>query len=108
MVPFECQICIFRKLRLSEPDMSSPTDTLLLSVLIRANLDTFWSSQTGTVAQHVGKLKAGIGFSDRLGLKGPYQQKGHLPPYDHCGYEVACQLLLKMTKDTRSGTPYES
>ena len=76
MVPFECHICIFRKLRLSEPDMSSPTDTLLLVLLIRANLDAFWSSQTGTVEQHVENLKTGIAFFRSIRSEGNLPTKG--------------------------------
>jgi hypothetical protein len=35
----------------------------------------------------------GLRHSNLLGLTGPYLANGPLPYYDHCGYEVALQLL---------------
>jgi hypothetical protein len=29
-----------------------------------------------------------------VGLHGPYLHDGPMPSYDHCGYEVAIQMLL--------------
>ena len=94
LVPFECDLCIFRKLRAQDPDLTSHTDTLLLAVIRRANLDAFWSSASSTVASRRSRIKASQRFSERLGLSGPYSQIQSLPNYDHCGYEVACQILL--------------
>ena len=74
--------------------MSSPTDTLLLVIIRRANLDAFWSSASSTVASQRTRLRASMNFSSRLGLSGPYSQPMTLPDFDHCGYEIACQMLL--------------
>ena len=94
LVPFECDLCIFRKLRQSEPNLKNNIDILLLSLIRRANLDSFWSTAPGTVYKHRLRLRAGLKFSESLNLMGPYLQYGSLPPYDHCGYEVAIHLLL--------------
>jgi len=41
LIPFECDICVFRKLRKTEPTNKSPMDKLLLAAIRRMNLDTF-------------------------------------------------------------------
>ena len=47
--PFECDTCIFRKLRKKFPDQEREQDKLLLLVIRRANLDPFWSRVKSTV-----------------------------------------------------------
>ena len=69
-------------------------DTTLLTVIRRANLDSLWSRTTDTVNKHTAKLKTGLQISESLGLPGPYYQSYPLPPYDHCGYEVAIYMLM--------------
>ena len=106
MVPFECDLCVFRKLRGNSPRHDNATDSLLLSLIRRANLDAFWSSTTGTVEKHANRLRAGIKFSRNLGLLSPYYQVGHLPTHDHCGYQVACQMLLHSLNEGRINKNY--
>jgi hypothetical protein len=43
MVPFECDLCIFRKLKRRSPDLTNPGDDLLLACIRQINLDAFWS-----------------------------------------------------------------
>ena len=106
LVPFECDLCVFRKLRRHDPDIENETDLLLLSLIRRANLDSFWSASTNTVNGQRNRIKMGLKFSQSLGPSGPYTQVGHLPPYDHCGYEVACQMLLHSLKPGRNDPNY--
>lgn len=72
MVPFECDLCIFRKLKGHNPGLKNETDSLLLACIRRANLDAFWSSASSTVEGNMRKTKLALNFSSRLGLKGPY------------------------------------
>jgi hypothetical protein len=65
-----------------------------MSCIRRMNLDAFWSRSCGTVRGNRDKLRMGLGFSESVGLHGPYIHEGPLPSYDHCGYEVAIQLIL--------------
>ena len=44
----------------------------------------------------------GIKLSNRLGLQSPFFQSGPLPDHDHCGYEVACQMLLYSLNEGRN------
>ncbi len=94
MVPFECDLCIFRKLSGRSPRSQEPVDDLLLGCIRRINLDAFWSSATSTVHGNRDKLAMGIKPSSLVGLEGPYTHQGPLPGHDHCGYEVAIQMLL--------------
>jgi hypothetical protein len=41
MVPFECDLCIFRKLQNTSPDSAQPDDRLLMACIRRMNLDAF-------------------------------------------------------------------
>ena len=56
MVPFECDLCIFRKLRRENPKAQSPSDQLLLLCIRRMNLDAFWSSASSTVRANKNKV----------------------------------------------------
>jgi hypothetical protein len=94
MVPFECDLCVFRKLRKTLPDPAQPDDCLLLACIQRMNLDAFWSRASPTVNGNRDCLLFGIKMSKAVGLQGPYLHDGPMPSYDHCGYEVAIQMLL--------------
>jgi hypothetical protein len=101
MVPFECDTCIFRKL-----DPFSEQDKLLLACIHRMNLDAFWSRTLDTVNGQRGKLEHSMGLGQLVGLGGPYEQDGPLPPFDHCGYEVAVLLLLNSRNPGRHSKEY--
>jgi len=42
-------------------------------------------------------VEKGIRLSARMGIKGPYLDPGPFPMHDHCGYEVALQMVLDST-----------
>ena len=47
------------------------------------------------VTTNAAKLREALKLSRRLGLvTGPYAEPGPLPLVDHCGYEVAMQIVL--------------
>ena len=94
MTPFECDDCIFRKLTGHSSDEESSVDGLLLATIRRMNLDAFWSSASVTVVGNKGKINMSLKLSALVGLQGPYLHDGPFPAYDHCGYEVAIQMLL--------------
>ena len=102
MVPFECDLCIFRKLRGRSPQARDSVDALLLGCIRRINLDAFWSSATSTVNGNRDKLVMGLRLSRLVGLDGPYIHQGPLPNHDHWGYEVAVQMLLYSKKAGRN------
>jgi hypothetical protein len=93
MTPFECDTCIFHKLRHVSPNPDSHQDSLLLAAIRRVTLDAFWSRSTSTVAGNKSRIGRAQEVSLGLGLSGPFFHKGYLPPGDHCGYEAAIQMV---------------
>jgi hypothetical protein len=93
LVSFECDVCIFRKLYHRESDPLCTKDEFALSCIRRINLDAFWSRARATVESNTAKVREGLRLSTALGLSGPYLSPGPLPMDDHCGYEVAMQMV---------------
>jgi hypothetical protein len=69
----------------------------------RMNLDALWSRASSTVEVNAGVVARVLRHSKLLALTGPYLSTGPLPYYDHCGYEVALQLLT----DSRERGSYQ-
>ena len=106
LTPFECDLCVFRKLRKTDPEKRNPQDKLLLGVIRRMNLDAFWSRASGTVLQNADRAKMGIELSSMLGLQGPYEDTGNYPPHDHCGYEIAAVILMHSRRPGKYSSGY--
>ena len=98
MVPFECDLCIFRKLRGTDPGTNSSQDHLLEKCIRRINLDAFWSRARSTVYQNKRQLLNSLDLSSMVGLQGSYEHMGPYELDDHCGYEVAITILLYSLK----------
>ena len=64
LTPFECDLCIFRKLRKDNPNPKSQADILLMATIRRANLDAFWSRAADTVNAHRLRLLKGMRLSE--------------------------------------------
>ena len=94
LIPFECTLCVFRKLTKRNPSAVNPQDVLLQDCITRAILDAFWSRSSGTVTGYSRKATQMVEFSALVGLQGPFTVSAPLPDYDHCGYEVAVEMLL--------------
>ena len=94
VLPFECDICICRKLKRTNPAVVSTRDTLLLACIRRINLDAMWSRSTLTILGNRDQVRFGLRLSDQVGLDGPYEYLGPLPFEDHCGYKVEIQMVL--------------
>jgi hypothetical protein len=69
-----------------------------MACIRRINLDAFWSRAAATVRGNKDKLAEGLRMSESVGLAGPYESDGSLPEFDHCGYEVAIQMVLESRK----------
>jgi hypothetical protein len=76
------------------PIPANSTDALLLACIRRINLNTFWSQARCTVESNRDKAAFVINLFKTVGLLGTYKAQGHLPEFDHCGYEVATQMVL--------------
>ena len=104
--PFQCDLCIFRLLRKTEPDDESASDRLLLACIRRANLDAFWSREKRTVEGNFNAMKRARANSAVVGLDGGYPCPGPFPFEDVCGYEVAIQMLLGSKKPGKNDATY--
>jgi hypothetical protein len=47
-----------------------------------------------TVNGNKEKIAFSLELSKAVGLRGPYNVDGPLPDFNHCGYEVAVDMLL--------------
>jgi hypothetical protein len=94
MVPFECDLCIFRKLKGINPLKGDAQDDIVMASIRRANLDAFWSRAEPTVRGNRSNLTRILSVSQTAGMPGPFLSRGPLPDFDHCGYEMAIDLLL--------------
>jgi hypothetical protein len=103
MVPFECDLCIFRKLIGRNPAENSHTDALCKAAIRRVDLDAMWARSSHTVQEQRDMMWQGMRYSETARLAGPYWYDGPLPSFDHCGYEVAIQMMLKSC--TRGNIP---
>ncbi|KAL7555442.1 hypothetical protein ACA910_001207 [Epithemia clementina (nom. ined.)] len=94
LCPFECVLCIFRKLCGHHPDLRQPTDEYLLACIRRMNLDAFWSRAISTVTQNARRAERMIDQSTIGGIMfGPFITSGAFPAYDHCVYQAAFLML---------------
>jgi hypothetical protein len=107
MVSFECDSCIFRKLYHRNPELRHERDTFALACIRRINLDAFWSRARTTVESNAAKVREGLRLSSLLGLSGPYLEPGPLPLEDHCGYEVAMQMVAASLEGGRYSAAYK-
>ena len=107
MVSFECNMCLLWKLYGRPPRLDNSTDCFSLACIRRINLDAFWSRARSTVEANAAKVREGLKISARLGLPGPYLDPGPLPPHDHCGYEVALQIVVSSLDSERYTTGHK-
>ena len=111
ITPFECNTCIFHRLKFRDPDFALQQDKLMLLTIRRANLDAFWSRARSTVAQNLSKVKMLMEFSKNVGVDGLFISRKPFPMKDHCGYELAVATLLysrRPGKHTQSFTQFDT
>ena len=111
MTPFECDVCVFRRLRNKYPDFKKQQDALLLDLIHRANLDAFWSRARSTVAQNLSKVKLLLEFLKNTGVDGLFVSRQPFPMKDHCGYELAIATLQysrRPGKHTQNFTQFDT
>ena len=94
LIPYECPLCVFRKLRNHSPAKDSVADNLLLDFITRAILDAFLSRSTSTVRGYARQTWKLIEFTHAVGLDSPFVHTELMPWKDHCGYQVAVAMIL--------------
>jgi hypothetical protein len=108
MVPFECDLCVFRKIYCREPLSYHVIDRKAEATIRRMILDGFWSRASSTVRANAKAIQKGCLLSASLGLVPPYLEPGPLLPHDHsCGSRVAIQMLLSSQEPGRYSSVYK-
>eukprot|EP00980_Cylindrotheca_fusiformis_P026483 scaffold16272_cov71-Cylindrotheca_fusiformis.AAC.1 len=77
--PFVCHICIFRILRGVNADPTHRMDDRLVQLIMRANLDVFWSRTRSTVKTNRGTVDRALTGLVDVGLQGPFYDPGPTP-----------------------------
>ena len=77
MVPFECDLCVFRLVTTRNPNLHNARDCLLLAVIRRCILDSFWSRATSTMESNARRMRKliQVGYED-LGMGPPFFEPG--------------------------------
>ena len=95
--PFQCDLCVFRSLRGSDPTRS-PSDKMLQKCIRRINLDALWAREPGTVQSTHSTVLRGIALCATVQTSPPYPALGPYPFRDTQGYTVAIQMVLASIK----------
>ena len=95
--PFECDDCAFVRMTKRSPIPGDHTDTLLLSLIRRANLDAFWCRRPSTVEQSVRYFREQVDIGRELGFV-MFDQPGPFPWDADLGMRAAVAMLWKSLK----------
>jgi hypothetical protein len=107
MTPFECDLCVFRKLTgRHHPSLAKSQDRLLNASIRRVLLDALRSRASTTVENNANRIALGLRMSRLVGLDGPYYHEGPFPDFDHCGFEVAIQMVLYSRREGRNSSSH--
>eukprot|EP00980_Cylindrotheca_fusiformis_P027728 scaffold22529_cov73-Cylindrotheca_fusiformis.AAC.2 len=88
----------------ARPDPTRRMDDRLLQLIIRANLDVFWSRTRSTVKTNKGTVDRALAGLLEVGLEGPFYDPGPTPFRDFCGFETAIAVLM----DSQKGGKYHA
>lgn len=105
MMPFQCDLCIFRSLYKRNP-MMGPSDTEALQVIRRMNLDLIWSREPSTVEKNLWNINNIIATCEASGFEPTLPPLGPLPFDDMYGWTVAFTMILHSTRKGRNAKGY--
>lgn len=105
--PFQCDLCIFRRIQQRNPLPDSQSDKLALAYVRRATLDVFWSRASSTVAGNRRTIERNIEGLLALGMEGPYYDPGPSAAVDDQGFEVALSVLVDTRRSGNHSTSHK-
>jgi hypothetical protein len=105
MVPFHCDLCIFRTLWGRNP-RNVISDKENLQVLRRMNLDLIWSREPSTFLKNAGSLSMLISTCESSGFDPELPHLGPSPLSDKSGLAVAFSMLRHSLKPGRHSKLY--
>ena len=100
MLPFQCEICMFRSLFLRDP-RDTTADAENLAVLRRMNLDLIWSREPTTIHKNMLHLNNIISICESAGFTPTLTCPGPYPIEDKWGWSVAFAMLVKSLRPGR-------
>ena len=93
MVPFQCDLCIFRTLFKRNPLMG-PSDTEALQVIRRMNLDIIWSREPSNTSKNIWNPNNIITTCEASGFEPSLPPLGPLPFEDIYRFSVAFAMII--------------
>lgn len=103
LTPFQCDLCHFRNLHDQDPIPGLPQDAWLLKLIRRANLDTLWSREPGTVSSTLMLCKQGGRIAKSLGIRDKlFRPMGPHPLDDTFGMAAAIVMLQQSLNPGRN------
>ena len=101
---FQCPTCQSRNIRGTDLDSSDARDQAFECIMIRLQLDAFWSHATRTVAGHVREVKFMVKYAEQLGIRSPMPKLG---PFPLGSLRGALQAGLLIMRSMEPGTGRE-
>lgn len=100
-VPFQCEVCHFRNIMRRDPDWALESDTKLLALMRRVNLDVFWSRESGTVSANLSQAREMLVFAEEFRIQSFTSEMGPFPLEDTLGMLAAVAVMRKSLKKGR-------
>ncbi len=92
MSPFQCDLCHFRNINQRDPS-NSVQDKRLMTFIRRANLDSMWSREPGTVYGNLGEARRMARIAATMGIPSLPLLREPLPVEDTFGMTPAVLML---------------
>ena len=100
LCPFECEMCGFRRIRGLCPQEGNTKDGELLDFMRRANLDAFWSRESGTIAANLRSFMEQTKLGERHEFD-MFDCPGPFGPHYDSGIRAALSVLYKSQQPGR-------
>ena len=94
MTSFECDRCVFVKLKGRIPAIDAPKDKLLIGAIRYVNLDAFWSRESSMAQWNLASVRKITHTSASADLSGSFKPYGPMPLFNHCEYKIAVDMVL--------------
>lgn len=107
LTPFQCDLCVFRNLKLRNPLHINPRDDLLLCCIRQINLDSVWGRESGTVSATLRAASQMITLWKTVDIPPTLAARGPFPVADSFGYSVAIAMVLKSLEPGRYSASHQ-
>jgi hypothetical protein len=105
MIPFQCDLCVFRTLYKRDPRVVI-ADSESLSVIRRMNLDLMWAREPSTIMANTRSLGKLISCCESAGFSPDLPPIGPLPFEDRFGFCIAYGMLVHSRQKGKHSAKY--